>query len=107
MDEAEIAVCLEADMVLAITHAVRYYLIEKGVDAERILVLPNGVDTQRFLPINQDQDLRMELGIGEGTVIGYVGSFVKYEGLDLLIKIAVCRLRLAELKSAPDPHPSQ
>ena len=28
MDEAEITVCLAADMVLAITHAVRYYLIE-------------------------------------------------------------------------------
>tara|TARA_B110001452_G_scaffold267604_1_gene278399 strand:+ start:4802 stop:10123 length:5322 start_codon:yes stop_codon:yes gene_type:complete len=86
MDEAEIAVCFEADMVLAITHAVRYYLIERGVDAERILVLPNGVDTQRFVPIKQDQDLRKELQIGEGTVIGYVGSFVKYEGLDLLIE---------------------
>ena len=92
MDEAEITVCLAADMVLAITHAVRYYLIERGVDPERILVLPNGVDTQRFLPINQDQDLRMELGIGEGTVIGYVGSFVKYEGLDLLIE-AFAKLR--------------
>ena len=86
MDEAELAICLEADVVLAITHAVRYYLIEKGVDSERILVLPNGVDTKRFVPIKQDQILRKELEIGEGTVIGYVGSFVKYEGLDLLIE---------------------
>ena len=86
MDEAEVAICLEADVVLAITHAVRYYLIEKGVSPERILVLPNGVDTKRFVPIKQDHSLRKELEIGEGTVIGYVGSFVKYEGLDLLIE---------------------
>lgn len=86
MDEAEVAVCLEADVVLAITHAVRYYLIEKGVSPERILVLPNGVDAKRFVPIKQDHSLRKELEIAEGTVIGYVGSFVKYEGLDLLIE---------------------
>ena len=86
MDEAELAICSEADLVLAITHAVRYYLIEKGVDPERILVLPNGVDSKRFVPIKQDHALRTELGLGEGTVIGYVGSFVKYEGLDLLIE---------------------
>lgn len=86
MDEAELAISLEADVVLAITHAVRYYLIEKGVDPERILVLPNGVDTKRFVPIKKDQILRKELEISEGTVIGYVGSFVKYEGLDLLIE---------------------
>jgi len=86
MDKAELAICMEADFVLAITHAVRHYLIDKGVNPERILVLPNGVDTQRFTRIEPDLALKRELNIGEGTVIGYVGSFVKYEGLNLLIE---------------------
>lgn len=92
MDEAELAVCKEADFVLAITHAVRHYLIDKGVCEERILVLPNGVDTHRFTPIEVDESLRSELKIGKGIVIGYVGSFVKYEGLDLLVE-AFAKLR--------------
>lgn len=92
MDAAEVAICKEADFVLAITHAVRYYLIDKGVPKDRILVLPNGVDTHRFTPIKADEDLRSELEIGEGIVIGYVGSFVKYEGLDLLVE-AFAKLR--------------
>jgi glycosyltransferase involved in cell wall biosynthesis len=91
MDEAELAICKEADFVLAITHAVRHYLIDKGVK-DRILVLPNGVDTQRFTPIEADEALRSELEIGEGIVIGYVGSFVKYEGLDFLVE-AFAKLR--------------
>jgi len=92
MDAAEVAICKEADFVLAITHAVRHYLIDKGVAKDRILVLPNGVDTHRFTPIEPDEDLRSELEIGEGIVIGYVGSFVKYEGLDLLVE-AFAKLR--------------
>jgi glycosyltransferase involved in cell wall biosynthesis len=92
MDEAELAICKEADVVLAITHAVRHYLIGKGIAAERILVLPNGVDTHRFTPIEPDQTLKAELNIGEGTIIGYVGSFVKYEGLNLLVE-AFAKLR--------------
>ncbi|MEK9651584.1 MAG: glycosyltransferase family 4 protein, partial [Poseidonia sp.] len=86
MDRAEIAVCLEADIVLAITHAVRYYLIEQGVDPHRILVLPNGVDSQRFVETVRDKELESELGLVNNVVIGYVGSFVQYEGLDLLIQ---------------------
>ncbi len=92
MDAAEVAICKEADFVLAITHAVRHYLIDKGVPKDRILVLPNGVDTHRFTPMKSDEDLRSELEIGEGIVIGYVGSFVKYEGLDLLVE-AFAKLR--------------
>ena len=92
MDAAEVAICKEADFVLAITHAVRHYLIDKGVSKDRILVLPNGVDTHRFTPMKSDEDLRSELEIGEGIVIGYVGSFVKYEGLDLLVE-AFAKLR--------------
>ena len=34
MDEAEVAICKEADFVFAITHAVRHYLIDKGVPKE-------------------------------------------------------------------------
>ena len=85
MDEAELAVCKEADTVLAITHAVRYYLIDKGVDSSKIFVLPNGVDSHRFQPVTEDNNLREELGLTDGPVIGYVGSFVGYEGLDLLV----------------------
>ena len=61
MDAAEVSICKQADFVFAITHAVRHYLISKGVEPDKILVLPNGVDTNRFKPIPKDEKLKSEL----------------------------------------------
>jgi glycosyltransferase involved in cell wall biosynthesis len=46
---------------------------------------PNGVDIESFAACEPDQQLKQELQIGSECVIGYVGSLVAYEGLDLLI----------------------
>ncbi|BDZ42875.1 glycosyltransferase WbuB [Paraoerskovia sediminicola] len=82
----ETAACVEADRVLVITEAVRDLMVERGVDAGKISVLPNGVDSGRFEKIPRDDALARHLGIGNSTVIGYVGSMVFYEGLELLVE---------------------
>ena len=49
------------------------------------MVSPNGVDLSLFgEPVGRDERLAAELGMGE-EVVGYVGSFYDYEGLDDLI----------------------
>src|SRR5690606_36479232 len=53
----------EADHVFTLTEAMREELIDRGVDPERITLLPNSVDADRFLPMPRDQDLARELGI--------------------------------------------
>lgn len=81
-----------ADHVFTITAALRDEFIARGVDAERISVLPNAVDVDRFVPRDRDGQLAAELGLTGKTVIGYVGSLVGYEGLELLLA-AVALLR--------------
>lgn len=76
----------QATRVLTITEALRDEMIDRGVDAEKITVLPNGVDTDRFRPIPRDEALADRLGIQQKTVIGYVGSVLDYEGLDLVLR---------------------
>jgi len=45
------------------------------------------VDTQQFAPIGRDEALAKELGLTRQHVgIGYIGSFVPYEGLDVLLR---------------------
>ena len=79
-----------ADSVITITSAMKKELIARGVPAQRIPIAYNGVDPERFLPRPRDQELAVELGIpAEVQVIGYVGSFVDYEGLDDLIAACV------------------
>ncbi len=81
----------EADRVIAITEALRTTLIERGVDQDKILVVPNGVDTERFVPLERDAALSKQYGLDGKLTIGYVGSLNWYEGHDLLFE-AVRRL---------------
>jgi glycosyltransferase involved in cell wall biosynthesis len=75
-----------ADHVITITTAMKEELIARGVSEERISIAYNSVDPDRFIPRAANLELAAELGIPRGTpVIGYVGSFVDYEGLDDLI----------------------
>ena len=77
-----------ATRVIAITDALKRELIERGVDEEKIILVPNGVDTERFRPRPENSGLGARLGIGGKKVIGYVGSVLDYEGLGLLIDAA-------------------
>lgn len=77
-----------ATHVLAITNALKAEMVNRGVDADKITVVPNGVDTKRFTPIPRDEQLANELGVSGKTVIGYVGSVLDYEGIELMIEAA-------------------
>ncbi|WP_137769748.1 glycosyltransferase [Brachybacterium sp. SGAir0954] len=77
-----------ATRVFAITEALRAEMIDRGVEAEKISVVPNGVDTSRFTPIPRDEELASELGVSGKTVIGYVGSVLDYEGIELMLEAA-------------------
>jgi glycosyltransferase involved in cell wall biosynthesis len=81
----ELAVCAMADRVLCITRALRGELIADGVPAEKISVLGNGVEAADFAPATPDLELKAALGLEGKTVLGYAGSTVDYEGLELLI----------------------
>lgn len=77
-----------ATRVIAITGALRDELVERGVDREKIVLVPNGVDVDRFVPRARNEELAARLGLSHKTVIGYVGSILDYEGLGLLIEAA-------------------
>ena len=75
-----------ADAVAVICEGLRTDLISRGIDAGKILVSPNGVDMAMFgNPRSRDDVLAAELGLTGGDVIGFIGSFYDYEGIDDLI----------------------
>ena len=77
----------QADAVAVICEGLRGDLIARGIDPEKITVSPNGVDLDLFGdPPPRDEKLAVELGLGTtATVVGYIGSFYDYEGIDDLI----------------------
>lgn len=76
-----------ADAVAVICEGLRGDLIARGIDADKITVSPNGVDLELFGdPPPRDDALADTLGLAaDDAVIGYIGSFYDYEGIDDLI----------------------
>ena len=75
-----------ADAVAVICEGLRRDLAERGIPPEKIIVAPNGVDMSLFgSPLAPDAKLGRRLGLENADVVGFIGSFYDYEGLDDLI----------------------
>ena len=82
----EIETAKQSDYVFTITQALKQILVENGVEESKIHVLPNAVNASKFTIMEKDNELEKELNFQDSVVIGYIGSFVDYEGLDLLLE---------------------
>jgi glycogen synthase len=75
-----------ADAVAVICEGLRRDLIARGIAAEKIIVAPNGVDMTLFgNPLSPDLAFARSLGLNGADVVGFIGSFYDYEGLDDMI----------------------
>ena len=69
-----------------ICEGLRHDLVARGIGPDKVMVTPNGVDMELFgTPLARDLELAVRLGLDDAEVIGFVGSFYDYEGLDDLI----------------------
>ncbi|MHC5560395.1 glycosyltransferase [Kocuria sp. U4B] len=85
----ETLVATEADRVVAITEQIKQELVDRGVPEERITVVPNAVDPAEMLPLPVDRAYAASKKIAvDRPVIGFAGSLVPYEGLDVLLRAA-------------------
>jgi glycosyltransferase involved in cell wall biosynthesis len=74
-----------ADRVVAISRGLKDEIVSRGVREENVFLVPNGVDTDRFSPQPADLELSRRLGVLNRKVIGFIGSVVEWEGLDLVV----------------------
>lgn len=83
-----------ADAVTVICEGLRKDLVARGISPHKITVIPNAVDIDKFAVGGKpDNELKMKLGLGNSRVLGFIGSFYAYEGLDLLIDALPAILR--------------
>lgn len=78
------------DRILCITEAVRRQLLEDGLPAERLVVVPSGVDPERFEAVeDKAQAFRTALGIpADAWVVGAVGALTPEKGHETLVRAA-------------------
>lgn len=80
-----------ADAIVTLTDAMANELVRRGAEQDKIFVARNAVDLPAMGSGAAPLALRAELGLrSDIPVIGYVGSFVDYEGLDDLV--AACAM---------------
>jgi len=83
----ETYVARAVDRVCTICEGLRQDLVGRGIPAEKITVIPNAVDVAQF-PLGGPPDpaLQEKLGLQGAYVLGFLGSYYAYEGLDLLLE---------------------
>ncbi|MGQ9560913.1 MAG: glycosyltransferase family 4 protein [Candidatus Oleimicrobiaceae bacterium] len=73
-----------ADAVIVVSAALRSYFADYGVQASRLHVVSNGADTQKFSPLISGTPVRRRYGIGSEPVVGFIGSFSTWHGINNL-----------------------
>jgi PEP-CTERM/exosortase A-associated glycosyltransferase len=78
-----------ADAVTCICEGLRGDIVARGIGADKVTVIPNAVDVSRFNAASaKDPDLVARLRLEGAVVLGFIGSFYRYEGIDLLVRAA-------------------
>jgi glycosyltransferase involved in cell wall biosynthesis len=95
---AETACASAADAVITLSETMREELAGRGIDQDRIFVVPQIVDADRFAPRPRSEELASSYGLVGKFVVGTVSSLTDYEGIDDLLRaVATARVERPEI----------
>jgi PEP-CTERM/exosortase A-associated glycosyltransferase len=89
-----------ADAVTCICEGLRGDIVARGIAPDKVTVIPNAVDVDKFtFGAKRDAALAESLGFpDDAVVLGFIGSFYAYEGLDLAVR-AIERIAAADRRA--------
>lgn len=73
-----------ADVIVVVSRPMKDECVARGIEAEKILVNPNGVDPDRYCPEIDGSQVRRLHGLEGKTVVGFIGTFGKWHGAEVL-----------------------
>jgi len=76
----------KTDTITTICNSIKERIIERGIDGNKIYVIPNGVDSSKFIPLPKDKNLILKYQLSDYLVIGFIGTLHRYEGVEYLVK---------------------
>lgn len=73
-----------ADLIVVVSAPMKDELMARGISAEKILVNPNGVNPEMYRPDIDGTAVSDRYDLRGKTVIGFIGTFGKWHGADIL-----------------------
>ncbi|MCK5218922.1 glycosyltransferase [bacterium] len=73
-----------ADLIVVVSQPMKNELVERGINSSKILVNPNGVEPEHYSPAVDGSIVRTQYGFSEKRVIGFIGTFGKWHGAEVL-----------------------
>jgi glycosyltransferase involved in cell wall biosynthesis len=77
-----------ANLIVTVGEGYRRMLIKKGVDEDKILVIPNGVDRELFALREPDLKLKKQLGLNDKFICSWIGTIGLTSGLTVVLRAA-------------------
>ncbi|WP_051004660.1 glycosyltransferase family 4 protein [Halomonas sp. KM-1] len=88
LEKLELFLYRRASRVVAVTHAFKKDLMERGIEGDKIDVVLNGVDLSRYQPMAADESLLREHELQGKFVVGYLGTHGMAHALDKVLEAA-------------------
>ena len=83
----ETRVFKRANAITTICEGLRKDIIQRNISKNKITVIPNAVDIKKFsYGQAADPELKLQLGLQDKIVLGFIGSFYAYEGIPLILE---------------------
>jgi colanic acid biosynthesis glycosyl transferase WcaI len=77
------------DRISTISEKMRERIVKKGFSKDCTLLFPNWAETDFVLPLQRENEVRRELGVGpEDTLVLHAGNMGEKQGLDLVLEAA-------------------
>ncbi len=77
-----------ADVIVVVSPHLKRRIVERGIDASKILVLPNAVEAEKHSNCADGSNVRREYQLEDSFVIGFVGWLVHWHRLEDLVECA-------------------
>jgi glycosyltransferase involved in cell wall biosynthesis len=82
-----------SDIVAVISKGVKEQLLPAGLQEFQVVLNPNGVDPEEFHPQVDGSGIRTRYRLENKTVVGFIGSFTRWHGVETLFDAAVAAVK--------------
>ena len=80
-------ICSHSTRTIVVSQVMKDMLVAEGVPADHMVVMPNGIDPEEFHPRISGEQVRQRHGLNGAIVVGFVGWFRPWHGLETLVDI--------------------